>query len=948
MVRLLLCLATLLTYPFPLMAGYKDLDYVNRPITDDVFYFVMLDRFFDGDKSNNTGAFEISEDKLFDSSAILQHGYWPKDKGYYMGGDFKGLTEKLDYLKGMGITALWLSPVQKNKAVQGGGKLANSSAGYHGYWVTDFTSVDPHFGDEVAFKKLVDTAHSKGMKVFIDVIVNHTADIIHFKECADCSYRSVADYPYSQSKVTPKINPGFDPKKDHEKAYEFLKDPNYAYTPVVAPEDKNIKKPSWLNNPIYYHNRGNSTFAGENSLLGDFYGLDDLFTEHPRVVSGMIDIYKDWITKYKIDGFRLDTVKHVNIEFWQAFVPGIINHAKKEGLPQFFVFGEVFSGDPKVLSYYTRNTDMPSVLDFALHGAITNSVTGLETDNVFEKVIYNDDIYRLNATPNKLMNFASNHDLGRIGHTILKENPKASDQELIKRTTLAQSLLFFNRGIPVIYYGDEQGFTGDGGDKDAREPMFASQVEEYNDNKLIGTKKTTADVNFDTRHPLYRDISDFSKVYKSHKALRSGEQVILPSTKKGDGLFAFTRSLSESNETFLIVYNFSNKNKTYRANIISDLKSVYPKTLKLGPDGKFEIDALSFAIVSGKPTSQSLGEAKPGIKFTHPKQGSLVSDLFYLEVALEGMHDRDVRFSYKKTTDEKPTQLHTDPSPPYRTYIDGSAFEQGQQLEVFANVKGPSGREYTAKRKLVIDSRQPVIAIDYQNGNQHTHAFFMSDQGGLGILSKLNGNAFSFPWPTNSKSVTVIYGSIKKQGKQFVFDQPIEISYADDISQRLQSKKSSLVAQLNISNQGEIQDQQKWQKNARPQLLSAWSSSSAPFDKDLFVRGGMNTWEAKTPMTYLGAGHYKTSVFLSGGKNEFKVADSSWSAQTNFGSPITKEGLTASGQSGNLFVLLPKDAKGNYELNFFQMKDPSTNQGNSQLRFIAIHAANHKSSNDLK
>ena len=103
-----------------------------------------------------------------------------------------------------------------------------------------------------------------------------------------------------------------------------LTDPNYAYTPFVPPAEANVKVPAWLNSPIYYHNRGNSDFWGESSLFGDFFGLDDLMTENPRVVQGFIDIYGDWIERYRVDGFRIDTARHVNPEFWQAFVPAML------------------------------------------------------------------------------------------------------------------------------------------------------------------------------------------------------------------------------------------------------------------------------------------------------------------------------------------------------------------------------------------------------------------------------------------------------------------------------------------------------------------------------------------------------------------------------------------------------------------------------------------------
>ena len=120
-----------------------------------------------------------------------------------------------------------------------------------------------------------------------------------------------------------------------------LTDPGYAYTPFVPPAEASVKVPEWLNSPIYYHNRGNSDFWGESSLHGDFVGLDDLMTENPRVVQGFIDIYGDWIERYRIDGFRIDTARHVDAEFWRAFVPAMLKRARAKGIPNFHIFGEV-------------------------------------------------------------------------------------------------------------------------------------------------------------------------------------------------------------------------------------------------------------------------------------------------------------------------------------------------------------------------------------------------------------------------------------------------------------------------------------------------------------------------------------------------------------------------------------------------------------------------------
>ena len=129
------------------------------------FYFVMPDRFANGDTRNDRG-----------KSTGADHGFNPADKGFYHGGDLKGLHRKLDYLDGMGITAIWMTPMFLNRWVQG------DSAGYHGYWTVDFTKLDPHFGTTQEMRDLIRDAHRRGVKVFFDIVANHTADVIKYAE----------------------------------------------------------------------------------------------------------------------------------------------------------------------------------------------------------------------------------------------------------------------------------------------------------------------------------------------------------------------------------------------------------------------------------------------------------------------------------------------------------------------------------------------------------------------------------------------------------------------------------------------------------------------------------------------------------------------------------------------------------------------------------------------
>lgn len=521
---------------------------------DEVIYFLLPDRFENGDPSNDRGG--LTGDRL-------TTGFDPTNKAFFHGGDLKGLISRLDYIKGMGATTVWLSPIFANKAVQG--PPGQESAGYHGYWITDFTKVDPHLGTNADFKVLVDAAHAKGMKVYMDIVVNHTADVIQFAECKtqlDCPYRSIADYPYQRrggANGAP-INPGFAGEREGSAAnFAKLKDPNYAYTVRIPPAERNIKVPAWLNNPIYYHNRGNSTFEGESSTMGDFFGLDDVFTENPRVISGMIDIYGSWIDKYGIDGFRIDTAQHVNAEFWQQFVPAMLKRARARGIPNFHIFGEVATSemDPAHTAVNTRLDKLPSVLDFSFGRAVIDVVSGKAGTSELAKLFRADPLYEGGAAAAlQLPTFLGNHDAGRFPMLVKMSGFKGSDEELLHRDMLGHAMLLTLRGVPTIYSGDEQGFVGKGGDQDARQDMFASKVATYNEDRLLGSNSTTAQANFNPKHPMYREIETLARIRTSHPALTRGLQVIRYSQDK-PGLFAVSRMEPMTGHEMLLLFNTS-------------------------------------------------------------------------------------------------------------------------------------------------------------------------------------------------------------------------------------------------------------------------------------------------------------------------------------------------------------------------------------------------------
>ena len=528
-----------------------------RPPQDDVIYFLLPDRFENGDPANDRGG--LTGDRL-------HTGFDPTDKGFYHGGDLKGLISRLDYIQGLGATAIWISPIFKNKPVQG--PSGHESAGYHGYWVTDFTDVDPHFGTKADLAALVAAAHARGMKVYLDIIANHTADVIRYRECegVPCPYRSRADYPYTRRGGVngAPINAGFlgdDAAHQTAENFSHLTAPDWAYTPFVPADEAHEKVPDWLNNPIYYHNRGDTNFRGESAELGDFSGLDDLFTENPRVVAGFIDIYGAWIDAFGIDGYRIDTAKHVNPEFWQAFVPAMEARAAARGIPNFYIFGEVATDkmDPGLLARHTRVDGLPEVLDFAFQAAVRDTVAGSAGTDELARLFEGDVLYKGGAaTALRLPTFVSNHDAGRFAWFARRARPKASDSEILRRLILAHAMLFTLRGTPVVYYGDEQGFAGDGGDQAARQDMFASQVAVYNSQTLVGSARTTAQANFNPDHPIYRAIAELARLRAATPALRDGRQIVR-AYGETPGLFAVSRIDPTTGDEVVVAFNTSDK-----------------------------------------------------------------------------------------------------------------------------------------------------------------------------------------------------------------------------------------------------------------------------------------------------------------------------------------------------------------------------------------------------
>lgn len=654
---------------------------LREDLTKERFYFVMADRFANGDKSNDAGG--LTGDRL-------TTGLDPTDKGFYHGGDLAGVIQKLDYIKSLGTTSIWLTPSFKNRPVQGAGN--DVSAGYHGYWITDFTQIDPHLGTNADMKQLISLAHGKGMKVFFDIITNHTADVIAYQS-GQYGYIPKSTSPYKDASGNV-----FDDKQYAAGDTFPPLDRNVSFPNIPVfrtPADETVKVPAWLNDPTLYHNRGDSTFAGESAEYGDFVGLDDLFTEQPRVRDGMTDVYKTW-AEFGIDGFRIDTVKHVNMEFWQKFSPQVLAAARGAGSKDFFMFGEVFDADPKFMSTYTTQGALQATLDF---GFQQNAVAFAKGDPSTKlRDFYANDDYYTDGDSNayQLPTFLGNHDMGRVG-TFLKQGG-ASGQELLARDKLSHSLMFLTRGQPVIYYGDEQGFTGAGGDKDARQDMFATQTTDYKDDEIVdGTGTTTigSQDRYDVNAPMYKHIAALQALRAKYPALADGRQIHRYSSNSG-GLYAFSR-LGTDNVEYLVIANNATTAKsatipTYGPNTL--LKPVYggSQAVKTDREGRVVLSQAPLSVTVYQAASKVPARTKaPAVYMSSPELGATVGGRAEIAAAVPENTPVTVTFGYRPVGTTAWQRLGSDDNAPYRVFQDVSVLPKGTLLEYRAVLKDVSG-----------------------------------------------------------------------------------------------------------------------------------------------------------------------------------------------------------------------------------------------------------------
>ena len=641
----------------------------------------------------------------------------------------------------------------------------------------------------------------------------------------------------------------------------------------------------------------------------------------------------------------MDAARHVELEFHKQWYPAIEAAARKSGRRGFFAFGEVFSFDAQEKSQYSRQGGLPAVLDFGFYQAATDVISrGAATDQLAK--VFEDDDYYIDADSNAytLPTFLSNHDVGRLGAFLVRDNPGASEAELVARSALAHALMFTARGIPVVYYGDEQGFTGvrPGGDvssEAARQDMFPSQVPEYADpvqNGQLGSDGTPADDNFDRRHPLYRRIRSLASLRQGVRALRRGAQL---ARYASDSVLAFSRIEMGENREHLVVFNthgsaartvpISTLHKSTLFQRVSD-DDVFrggdwprrPGDLESDANGvlSVRVEPLSFVVLRAKGKLPKRRTA-PAVAITGPSRGFGYGE-FWVEAGLSEPTFAEVDF-YARTSNGVSRFLGTDDNAPYRVRFDSSKLPVGEHVRLWAKVRDYSGNGATSAEVVVrVENRLEQIRLHYENGNLRTGLFAALPSGEMTLPTALIDSTHSFTWPAGTDQLTFFFESTDAQGTATAFDLPYKLSKSDVIA-NARLTPTGLTADLYLNDAHVLGDAPNGNGPATPQALPLDPAAPDPVGVPLFVRGQMNDWGTSQPVPYVGNYTFQGRTrFATPGRYELKFADANWNGATNFGAPFGADGIAVGPFTGNLAVQIA-DA-GSYDVQLFVVPGSAT------------------------
>ncbi len=686
-------------YATPKPPSGPELDALAQPpaypaLARERIYFVMPDRYANGDPTN---------DRAGASGGPSVTGYDPADIGWYHGGDLKGLTggcadvrTGLARVKNLGFTAIWLAPVVVQQWVQG------DSAAYHGYWGLDFTQVDPHLGTNADFAAFVECAHRLGLKVYLDIVVNHTADVIllsggtSYRTPEETPYRDCKGKPYSAQRYAggtrfPCLSARYQPRE-----------------PIVLPEKRALKRPAWLNDVRRYHNRGDIEFSSCSAGCfeqGDFFGLDDVFTEQPFVVAGLANVWGDWIRRYKIDGFRVDTAKHVDRAFFKAWMPKIRAVARTAGVPAIDVFGEVFETDAATLASFVRDRGVPNVIDFPLQDALMRYAGGSAGARGIATRLRDDDYFRLgDGVAPSPVTFLGNHDVGRAALKI-KEQGGGEGPELLARDLLGHSLLFLLRGAPAVYYGDEVGMVGRGGDKAARQDLFPTAVAEWRAEERVGSAPIGTGSSFDlVTHPVSEHLRALGALRDAHPALSTGASFVRVAR---EGALVVSRIDRGARREYLAAFNASGEPVSVTVQTATPA-SAWSSLLGAGTastslaNGRttLRLPPLSATLLRADATLPRRGAARLTVRVAPDR----FTNLLRISAASASVDPLDVTFAVKRSGRQW-TRLGADDGAPYGVFVDPRDYRRGQRVSFVAVARGSDGSVSSSAVVTVVPRR---------------------------------------------------------------------------------------------------------------------------------------------------------------------------------------------------------------------------------------------------
>jgi glycosidase len=605
-------------------------------LSQDLIYFVMPDRYKDGDKKNNdNGGFNTSL------------------TAFYHGGDLKGLTgtceagdDGLARIKSLGFTAVWLTPVVTQQEAIGAG------SGYHGYWGVDFLNVDPHLGTNADMLEFSKCAKKLGLKIILDVVTNHTGDVIKYR----------------------------------------------GNEPYIPAESKKLKNPAWLNDINNYHNvgdMGSCWGVGNCTKLGDFYGLDDLATEKPVVYKGWAEVYGKWISNYGISGFRVDTARHVDDKFFKNWSPLIQASAKKSNINDFTIFGEVFDYSVFNLMTYVRQNKIQTVLDFPFQAKATEYASGYSNAPTLTALFENDDYYTsAQSSASNLVTFLGNHDVGRAGFIIASKRIQPADQ-LVPRTNLANALMYFSRGIPTVYYGDEVGMTGTNSGKDqfARQDMFPTEVEIWKtETRIGGSPIGNGDAFTATKqNPIAKYLVELAEIRKNNPALANGPMLERYSKY---ALYVISKKDVAENKEYLVAFNNSDTDEVVEVTTATSTggwTQILGKTVVTTNQNKisFTVPALSTIVLkANSPIDQFATKAT--------KLSTSFDDLTGFYKVKAGLTSKDflsVEFFARNVGTSKWISQGVDTGSPYSIYLDPLDFPK-KKIELRAVARNSKGESF--------------------------------------------------------------------------------------------------------------------------------------------------------------------------------------------------------------------------------------------------------------